>query len=93
MSRIIVKLQPTDIAWLGLITYVLGVNITLPEQLSMAMDRYLKAHRWTFEAVLFALYCHLSNRVPDRYDPIHWLFVALVKALHRHPRITVVVDD
>lgn len=93
MSRIILKLQPTDIAWLGLIAYVLGVNITLPEQLSMAMDRYLTSHRWTFEAVLFALYCHLSNRVPDRYDPIHWLFVGLVKALHRHPRITVIVDD
>ncbi|MFV8317011.1 hypothetical protein [Mycobacterium sp. 23] len=92
MSRIIVKLQPTDIAWLGLIAYVLGVNMTLPEQLSMAMDRYLKSHRWTFEAVLFAVYAHLSNKVPDRFDPIHLLFVVLVKALRRHPRITIVDD-
>lgn len=42
MSRLIVKLQPTDVAWLVLVAYVLGVNITLPEQLSMAMDRYAR---------------------------------------------------
>lgn len=93
MTRIIVKLQPTDIAWIVLIAYVLGVNVTLPEQLSVAMDRYLTSHRWTFEAVLFAVYAHLSNKIPDRFDPIHLLFVALVKLLRRHPRITVVVEN
>lgn len=91
--KTVLSLQPTDVAWIVLIAYVLGVNMTLPEQLSMAMDRYLKSHRWTFEAVLFAVYAHLSNKVPDRFDPIHLLFVTLVKLLRRHPRITVVIDD
>lgn len=90
MTRVIVRLQPTDIAWIVLIAYVLGVNVTLREQLSMAMDRYLKSHRWTFEAVLLAVYAHLSNRIPDRFDPIHLLFVALVRLLRR--RVVVVVE-
>lgn len=92
MTRVVVKLQPTDKAWLVLIAYVLAVNITLREQLSSAMDRYLKAHRWTFEAVLLAVYAHLSNKVPDRYDPIHLGFVGLVKLLRRHPAITIIDD-
>lgn len=93
MTRIIVRLQPTDIAWIGLLVYVLGCNLTLREQLSMAVDRYLKAHRWTTEAALLALYLHLSNRVSDRFDPIHLLFVGLVKLLRRHPAITIVTAD
>lgn len=90
MTRIIVRLQPTDIAWIVLCGYVVGCNLTLREQLSMAVDRYLNCHRWTTETVLLVLYLHLSNRVPDRFDPIHLLFLGLVKLLRRHPAITVI---
>lgn len=78
-----VILQPTDIAWIVLGLYVLGCNITLREQLSCAMDRYLQGRRCLTECVLLAIYIHLSNRLPARYDPIHWLFVLLLKLLRR----------
>ncbi|AMQ66967.1 hypothetical protein SEA_BIPPER_31 [Mycobacterium phage Bipper] len=74
-------LRPGDRLWIGLLAYVVGANVWATthntEMLSEVCDRQLKVHRWLTEVVLAALYCHLSNRVPDRYDPIHWLFVGV----------------
>jgi len=43
-------------------------------------DRYLIANRWVTELALLAVYLHISNDIPSRFDPIHWAFGA-IKAL------------
>jgi hypothetical protein len=68
-------LTPTDIAWVGLVGYVLVCNLILKEMLSEAADRYLVRHHWLTETALLAIYLHLSNRVPARYDPLHGVFL------------------
>jgi hypothetical protein len=77
------RLQPTDIAWVALGTYVFGCNLILREQLSVAVDRYLLVRRRTTEVILLAMYLHLSNRVPPRFDPIHLLFASLLRSPRR----------
>lgn len=69
-------LQAADKAWLVLLAYVLGYNLSAHkgQTLSEGCDRYLAGHRWATEAALGLLYAHLSNRVPPRYDPIHLVF-------------------
>lgn len=72
-----VKLRPSDKAWIVLWTYVFTYNALARrgERLSEGCDRYLSHRygRWLTEAVMALFYMHLSNRIPDRYDPICWL--------------------
>lgn len=46
------------------------------ELLSEAADRYMLSHPWITRAVVIAIGMHLCNAVPNRYDPLHWLFTA-----------------
>ena len=75
-------MRPADVGWLTLWAWVFGYNVGGAETprgddryevLSEAVDRYLIARRWPTEVWLALFYLHLSNRVPDRYDPVHWV--------------------
>lgn len=84
-----IHLRPADKAWLTLWAWVFVFNCRSAilrhrgdercELLSEACDRYLAGHRWLTEAWLLLFYLHLSNRVPDRLDPVCWLD----KAVHQ----------
>lgn len=71
-------LQPEDYACLALAVGVVGWNVCAPpgHTISEGCDRYLAANRVVTELVLASLYLHVSNRIPNRFDPIHHLFVA-----------------
>ena len=72
------NLEPSDIAIGLLIAYVLAYDCCAREgqTISEGVDRLLLRHRWTTELACAALYLHVSNKVPERCDPIHWLFLA-----------------
>lgn len=70
------RFSSTDLAWLGLLVYVVGCNLVLDEMMSTAADRYLTKRRWLANAIMLAVYLHVSNRIPARVDPIHGMFLA-----------------
>ncbi|OCB41891.1 hypothetical protein A5677_00480 [Mycobacterium malmoense] len=71
-------MRPADRAWLMLAGAILTYEIAADEGelLSEAADRYMLAHPWITRTVVFSIAAHLCNLVKDRYDPLHWLFVA-----------------
>lgn len=75
-----------DKAVIGLAAYVLGWNVWAGardrEMISEACDRYLACPRWRWLAhfIMALVYLHVSNRLPQRVDPIHWLFATTRKA-------------
>ena len=71
-------MRPADKAWLGLAVGVLAYEIVAAEGelLSEAADRYMLAHPWWTRAVVASIGLHLCNAVPERFDVLHWLFVA-----------------
>ncbi len=46
------------------------------DTMSEAADRYMVRHPWLVRVVAFTLTAHVCNLVPDRFDPVHWLFEA-----------------
>lgn len=76
-ARMTIILQPSDVAILLLLLYVFGYDCSAPpgQTISEGVDRLLLRHRWTTELVCATLYLHVSNKVPERYDPVHWLFL------------------
>jgi hypothetical protein len=48
-----------------------------------AGDRYLQARPRCTRLAIVALAAHLSNAVPDRYDPLHGLFLVVRRARHK----------
>ncbi|QBP29687.1 hypothetical protein SEA_TYPHA_30 [Mycobacterium phage Typha] len=87
------RMRPADCMWVGLAAYVVGCNVCAcargTEMLSEAADRYLAGNRWVTELVMLSVYAHVSNRVPDRYDPIHWGFLGVKRLVtHVKPRST-----
>ncbi|OBL08224.1 hypothetical protein A5646_12860 [Mycobacterium sp. 1245499.0] len=46
------------------------------ELLSEAADRYMLSHPWITRVVVFSIAVHLCNMIPNRFDPLHWLFTA-----------------
>lgn len=71
-------LRPADRAWLALAGGVAVYELAASEGelLSEAADRYMLTHPWITRAIVIAVGMHLCNAVPDRYDPLHWLFTA-----------------
>ena len=65
-----------DRAWIALGVGVVAWELRCPEGelLSESADRMIERHPWLVRAVAFALACHISNSVPERYDLIHQLF-------------------
>lgn len=82
-------LRPADRAWLALTGGIAVYEMAAAEGelLSEAADRYMLAHPWITRAVVIAVGMHLCNAVPDRYDPLHWLFTTkrLLRAAHPTP--------
>lgn len=74
-------MQPRDYACLALATGVVTWDLLAPagQTISEAADDYLTRprSRLVTEAGLLLLYLHVSNRLPDRLDPIHRAFVSL----------------
>jgi hypothetical protein len=70
-------MRPADRAWLALAGGIAMYEFAAVEGelLSEAADRYMLAHPWWTSAVVVAVGMHLRNAVPDRCDPLHWLFV------------------
>lgn len=70
-------LRPADRAWLALAGGVVVYELAAVEGelLSEAADRYMLAHPWWTRVVAFSVAVHLCNMVPDRCDPLHWVFV------------------
>ncbi len=69
-------MRPADCAWAILGASVLAYEIAADDLLSDAADRAMVAHPWITRAAVAAVGLHLCNAVPDRYDPLHWLFGA-----------------
>lgn len=70
-------LRPGDRAWIVLGVGVAAWELLCPpdELLSEAADRYMLSHPWLTRAVAFTLAAHCCNVMPDRFDPIHQLFL------------------
>lgn len=78
-------MRPADRAWLALGGAILTYEIAAGEGelLSEAADRYMLSHPWITRWVVFSIAVHLCNVIPDRFDILHWLFMA--KRLLRRP--------
>ena len=61
---------------MALAAYVIGYNVCArdDEMLSEAADRYMMRHPWMTRVVALLIAMHVTNAVPDKFDPIHWLF-------------------
>jgi len=70
-----------DRGWLALGAGIAVFEVLGEETLSQAADRYMQHHPWLVRGVAFGLVVHVCNMIPDRYDPLHWLF--LVKQRYR----------
>lgn len=70
-------MKPCDRAWCVLAVGVLTYDLCASDgqTLSEGVDRYLQARPRGTRLAILALAMHLCNVVPDRYDPLHWLFV------------------
>jgi len=75
-------------AWLGLVAYVVAVEVAAPENelLSDAYDDWLlKDHSALIAtAVTLTVAGHLLNAIPERYDWIHQLGLLLTRG-NSHP--------
>jgi len=80
-ARILLTLQPSDVAWIVLAAGVVVYNLLARDgqQMSEGADRYILAHPWLTRAVAAAVALHVTNAIPDRFDIIHYFF----KARHR----------
>jgi hypothetical protein len=69
-------MRPSDRAWVALAGAVLVYEIAAGEDelLSNAADRWMLTHPWTTRLGVAAVALHLANAVPERLDPLHWLF-------------------
>lgn len=74
-------MRPGDRAWIALGVGVGAYEVIAVEGelMSEAADRYMERHPWMVRAVAFTLAAHVANCFPDRYDPLHWLFLAKQK--------------
>jgi hypothetical protein len=72
-------LTPADRAWIVLGLGVFGYDVACGEgeTMSEGADRYMLRHPWLVRGVAFALASHVCNLVPDRYDVVHQMFVAV----------------
>lgn len=79
-------MTPADRAWLTLGTGILAYDLLAPpgETLSEGADRYMLRHRWLVRGVAFALTAHVCNLIPNRFDPIHRLFLTARWTRTRH---------
>ena len=84
------RLDNADVAWVLLWVWVFIWNTRAAarqhrgetcELLSEAVDRYLSRHRLITELWLVMWYAHLSNHVPNRFDPVHWLDTGIRRML------------
>ncbi len=77
-------MQPRDYACLALATGVVTWDLLAPAEqtISEAADDYLVRRRAATEVGLLVLYLHVANKLPQRLDPIHGMFVGL-RALRR----------
>ncbi len=63
-------MRPADRAWAVLGAGVVAYEIAADDLLSDAADR----HPWITRLAVATVGLHLLGAVPDRYDPLHWLF-------------------
>lgn len=77
-------MKPSDRAWCVLAAGVIIYDFLSSDgqTLSEGVDRYLQARPHGTRLAIAILAVHLLNMVPDRYDPLHWLFVT-AKLKHR----------
>jgi hypothetical protein len=70
-------MKPCDRAWCVLAAGVIGYDLFASDgqTLSEGVDRYLQARPRGTRLAIGILAIHLLNMVPERYDPLHWLFV------------------
>lgn len=73
------SLTSSDKAWITLFSGVIGYNVWCEDgcTLSERADDYVLAHRWLVRAFAYTLTAHVTNTIPNRFDPVHWGFVAL----------------
>lgn len=67
-------MRPADRAWIVLGASVLAYEIVADDLLSMAADRWMERHPWLTRVAIAAVAMHLCNAIPERLDPLHWLF-------------------
>jgi hypothetical protein len=67
----------SDKAWIVLGAGVLLWDLAAAEgqTLSEGADRYMDHHPWVTRSVGVALVAHVCNFLPNRWDPVHGLFV------------------
>lgn len=77
-------MQPRDYACLALGVGVGTWDLLAPpkQTISEAADDYLQRRRAATEVGLLVLYLHVANKLPQRLDPVHGMFVGL-RALRR----------
>lgn len=65
-------------AWIALAAGIIGYNTCArdDEMMSEAADRYMLTHPNLTRLIAFMVAAHVTNAIPDRYDPIHWAFSA-----------------
>jgi hypothetical protein len=67
-------MRPADRAWLVLATGVVAYEISADDLLSYAADRWMLKHPWLTRAAIASVALHLCNAIPERCDPLHYLF-------------------
>ncbi|AXN50922.1 hypothetical protein DSM43518_02009 [Mycobacterium marinum] len=72
-------MQPRDYACLALAAGVGVWDFLAPpgQTISEACDDYLIRRRAATEVGLLVLYLHVANKLPERVDIVHWMFVGL----------------
>lgn len=73
--------HPSDVALIAVVVGIAVYDILARdgETISDGVDRYLATRRWPTELATALVYAHVSNKVPDRYDPIHLMFLGIRK--------------
>ncbi|ASR87205.1 hypothetical protein SEA_LASTHOPE_37 [Mycobacterium phage LastHope] len=72
-------MRAADRAWLGIAAAVVAYEAGAPrgELLSEGVDRYLDRRPWVTRVVVVGLAAHLLNVIPQRFDPLARLAVAV----------------
>lgn len=67
-------MRPGDRAWVVLGAGVATYEILADDLLSYAADRWILAHPWTTRLGVACVALHLINALPEKYDPLHYVF-------------------
>lgn len=69
-------MRPGDKAWCVLGAGVAAYELLAVEDelLSEAADRWMLRHPWIVRGAAFIVAAHVCNALPDKCDPLHWLF-------------------